>query len=487
MDSSPSNFGSAEELTLIPAWNLREHLQSHALSPVDLVKACLDSIDRLEPSIHAFITVLADEALADAAAMERAIMKGNTSGLLQGIPVVLKDDLWVKGTRCTVGSLLLQDFRPLEDSTVATKLRAAGAIILGKTNMPEFASFFRSVSRLAPDCRNPWDLSRTSGGSSGGSAASVAAGMAPLGIGTDGGGSIRLPSALCGIVGLLPTRGLVSNYGSVTAGQGFAGPMARNVRDVATLLQVIAGGDERDRWAYPSKPQDYLAQIDGGVRGMRMAWSSSLGHVEARDARVINSARSTAQVLEGLGASVEETSDANIGDVQAAWFVIRDGASAHDDGPVLFRDTPEYAALLEESGRDKLCSYLTRAGRSQRSAEISAMTYEDAVRIRRRTAVKLNALFEQYDVFLTPTFGEIAPRITDAWEWPFPARFYSGYTNFANLCGLPAISIPAAHIDGLPTGLQVIGRAGSEATLLRVARALEGAQPWPSPHVAVGG
>lgn len=478
----------SDALAFLPAWRLRELIRDGAASPVGLVRSCLDRIAALEPSIHAFITVMADQALAEAASAERAAASGERTGPLHGIPVVLKDDVWVKDVPCTAGSRVLEGFVPSEDSIVAERLRAAGAIILGKTNLPEFAGFIRSVSLVAEDCRNPWDRSRTSGGSSGGSAASVAAGMVPIAIGTDGGGSIRLPAALCGVVGLLPSKGLVPSYGSVTYGHCFSGPITRDVRDAATLLQVLAGSDERDPWAQRWAPQtdgpiDYLAGLDDGVTGMRLAWSSDLGFVRPRDPRVVDVTHEAAEVLAGLGASLDEPQDAAIGDIAGrAYSIARQGAAAHDEGPVLYLQSPEWAALMRDPANQALlCPYDQESGR--RVAPGAALSYAQAIAARERVAEQFQKLFSRYDVLLTPTIGETAPPITDELVWPFTATYYTAYTNAANFCGLPGISVPAGMVDGVPVGIHILGRAGAEATLLRVARALELARPWPHPPI----
>lgn len=473
----------------LPAWDLREKLRRKELSSVELATAYLQRISGLEPRIHAFITVMSDHALGAARKADVAVKRGESTGPLHGIPVSLKDDIWVKGTRTTCGSLLFRDYIPEENAIVAERLSAAGAVIIGKTNMPEFAAgFMRSANRIVEECRNPWDLSRTCGASSGGSAASVAAGMVPLALGSDGGGSIRLPAAFCGVVGLFPTTGLVPGYGSFTYGHCGVGPMTRDVRDAAELLQVLAGPDARDPWARRTSAQDYLEGLDSGVRGTRIAWSPDLGYVKPRDERVIDLVCAAVRSLELFGARIDAPADAAIGHLPGqAYAIARDGAASHGEGPVLLRHSPAFRTLLKDTARRALlCSYDqdsiqrtsdTKLGYQAENAP-PPMNYEAAIAVRENTRLQLNRLFEQHDVLITPTFGEIAPKITADWVWPFPARYYTAYTNFANFLGLPAISVPAGMLDGLPIGMQIVGPAFSEATLLRVARAFEQANPW---------
>lgn len=465
----------ADEYAWTPAWKLRDLLVKRELSAVELTTMCLERIERVEPSIHAFISLMADRALTDARAADAAIMDGKT-GPLHGIPVTLKDDIWVTGARATAGSLLLEAFLPPEDSVVAERLRRAGAIIVGKTNLPEFAGFTRTMNHVAPECRNPWDTTRTTGGSSGGSAASLAAGMVPIAVGTDGGGSTRLPAALNGVIGLYATKGLIPNYGSFTYGQCDMGPMGRDVRDVAELLQVMAGPDERDPWCRQLSVPDYLSHLNAGVRGMRMAWSSDFGHIIPLDRSVVSAVRDAAATFERLGATIEEHADAGVGDVAAAYYTVKPRHFEHGEGPLQYRSSAEYRKLVEEPEKlALLCPY-----EREPSSSGVKLSYEEAAATRRRARGQFADLFARYDVLLTPTISAVAPPITNDWSNPFPDIYhqYICYTVAANFCGLPAISVPAGTINGLPIGIQILARPFDESTLLRVSRALEMAAPW---------
>jgi Asp-tRNA(Asn)/Glu-tRNA(Gln) amidotransferase A subunit family amidase len=233
-----------DELRNMPAWEVAALVKARTVSPVEVVEASLARIEALDPVLHAFITVATDRAVRRARWAEEAIRRGEDVGPLHGVPIALKDEAWTAGMPATAGSLLFKKFVPAHSGAVSERLERAGAVIIGKTNMPEFAAWPRSRSRLAGEAVNPWDPSRISGASSGGSAAAVAAGLVPVAIGSDGGGSTRIPSALCGVVGLYPTPGRVSCYGSFSYSPlGSLGPIARNVRDVALVEQVIAGRD----------------------------------------------------------------------------------------------------------------------------------------------------------------------------------------------------------------------------------------------------
>src|SRR5436190_16437438 len=239
-----------DELRWTSARELRRLIAERQISPVDVITACLARIEALEPMLHAFITVVGDRALDDAKRAEAAVQRGDELGPLHGVPIALKDEAWTADIPSTGGSLLFKRFVPSHDGTVTERLRRVGAVVIGKTNLPEFAAWPRSKSRLAGESVNPWDTTRISGASSGGSAAAVAAGIVPLAIGSDGGGSTRIPSALCGVVGLFPTPGRVPSYGSFSySTEGSLGPIGRNVGDIAVLQQVIAGPDPRDALA----------------------------------------------------------------------------------------------------------------------------------------------------------------------------------------------------------------------------------------------
>jgi len=456
-----------QSLDALPAWKLVGLFASKQLSPVEYVSYCLGRIDADDPMIRAFITVAADSALADARRVEAAIASAEPLTPLAGIPVAVKDEVWTKGIRSTAGSLLFQDFVPDADGAVIQRLREAGAVMIGKTNMPEFASFPLSHNDIASACVNPRDHSRISGASSGGSAAALAAGMAPLAIGSDGGGSIRIPSALCGVIGLFPTPGLVPARGSFSySPYASLGPMGRDVRDVALLLQALAGHDPLDPTSLSAERVDYLTGLDDGVRGLRIAWTPDYGHVEFADPRVRDLPRQAALALEQAGAIVSEPGF-TIEDTFETMAVITGGAGKYSDRPAPYVQTgdvtgriAQHPELLSPHLRDR--------------AEIAPERYQRAAESRDRLRARLDGLFSRYDVILSPTMAEVAPAVPDGWLDPY-ARHDMGttFTSLVNITENCAASVPCGQVDGLPVGVQVIGPRLHEARVLKVCRVLE--------------
>src|SRR5215207_3058797 len=274
------------ELAFTPALEIAASIRRKELSPVEVVEAALGRIEQLNPTLNAFFEVLADDARGAARAAEAAVQRGDELGPLHGVPVGVKDQMNVTGAHVTFGTQLLKDYVATEDAPVVANLRRAGGIVVGMTTMPEFGWQGISWSPLYGMTHNPWNLERTTAGSSAGSGAAVAAGLVPIAIGSDGAGSIRMPASFCGIVGLKPTYGRVAMYPvSVSELVTHYGPMARTVRDTAALLQVMAGPDPRDPHSLPASDEDYLAACDGGVGGLRIAFSPDLGYAEV-DAEV---------------------------------------------------------------------------------------------------------------------------------------------------------------------------------------------------------
>jgi Asp-tRNA(Asn)/Glu-tRNA(Gln) amidotransferase A subunit family amidase len=466
-----------DDLTWAPAWQLRERIATGDISAVEVVEATMKRLAAVEPQIHAFTTVCAEQARAAAREADAAVRSGRALGPLHGVPVVIKDEAWVGGVRATGGSLLFKDFVPAEDGTVAARLRAAGAIIIGMTNVPEFFTWSRTANRLGPETVNPWDTRRSPGASSGGTGAAIAAGVAPLGIGSDGGGSIRIPSAACGLVGLFPTPGRIPNTGSFSyARVGSLGPMARDVRDLAIAMDVLSGPDGHD--ARPCPPaREFAATLDQGVAGMRFLWSPDYGHIDA-DPAVAAQVGATAARLADAGAIVE-TAEFNI---EASWPFFTDflrGEVAYGNGPAPFTSDPAFVArCLDPENFTRLAEY-NQAG--LKAPPVSRESYEVAVKWVAALARKLDALFERYDAILSPTLPVVAPILPEGLADPYPSSSFccgTHYTAYANLLELPALSFPAGLVNGMPVGLQVMGRHGREDHVLRIARALERLQPF---------
>ncbi|HYB74565.1 MAG TPA: amidase [Candidatus Sulfotelmatobacter sp.] len=456
-------------LCYMPATALAAAIRAKRLSPVEVVDAVLARIERLNPSLNAYCTVTAEAARASARAAEAAVMGGGPLGPLHGVPVSIKDLVITKGIRTTWGSKIHEHVVPEEDAPLVERLKAAGAIILGKTNTPEYGWTAETDNRVFGPTRNPWDGARSAGGSSGGAGAAVAAGLGPLAVGTDGGGSIRIPGAFCGIFGFKPSFGRVPVYpASAAETLTHAGPMARTVRDAAVMLAVMAGPDERDRNSLPADGADYPGALGDGIRGLHVAWSPDLGYALV-DPAVRGSCAAAARAFEGIGCRVEEASP-GFADPSEAWSTLFYGAIAARLGPYLpqWRDRMDPGLVpLVEKGQGFTGVQFAEAG-FRRAA------LWDGVR----------RFFGIYDLMLTPTVAvpplplgqtediEIAGRRVPRWQaFPFNLPF--------NLTGQPAATVPCGWTEtGLPIGLQIVGRRFADATVLKAAAAFEAARPW---------
>ncbi|MDE3193614.1 MAG: amidase [Chloroflexota bacterium] len=441
-----------------------EGIRSRRVSAEELVRACLARIERLEPALHAFITVTADEVISAARESDRAVAAG-AARPLEGIPVAVKDLFDTRGMRTTAGSAILRDRVPGEDAVVVAKLRSAGAVIVGKTNLHEWAFGVTNQNPHFGGARNPWDATRIPGGSSGGSAIALAVGECAGALGSDTGGSIRIPASLCGVVGLKPTYGRVSVRGAIPLSWTLdhAGPMARTVRDVALLYRAIAGYDARDPASADVDVEDPLGTIDDGARGLRLGLPRE-GFFDAADEAVARLARAGVAALEREGAPVVEVVFPPLRDVLAAQRTIIsvDAAAYHADH--LARDTSRI-------GEDVLARL--RSGEAT-----SARDYALARRRRDEIRRAVISLFAQCDVLVTPTTAIAAPP-ADAPDAVATAARLTAMTSPFNLTGLPAVSVPCGLTsEGLPVGLQLVAAPWREATLLRAARAYEVVSGW---------
>lgn len=466
---------NAIDLCFTPAVELAELIRRRALSPVEVTRAVLERIEQLNGRLGAYVVIHAERALAEARRAEQGIMVGHPLGPLHGVPLSIKDNFWTAGDRTTFGSRLLADFVPTENAPSVARLRAAGAIFVGRTNLPEFAWRGSTDNPLFGESRNPWDLTRTPGGSTGGGAAAVAAGLGPLALGSDGAGSIRIPASFCGLVGLKPSFGRVPIYPAAGGHELVAHvcPLARTVRDVALLMNAIARYDRRDPFALPDDGVDYVAACEqplirppGGVP-VRVAWSADLGFAPVeRETREIVAA--AARAFGELGLEVEEASPA-LGDPSTILRALYGGAQAgaHAARP------PEQKAQMDP----ELVAY------AEASSTLSPVEYFRAVVARQAMVDTLRRFFERYDLLLTPTLclpafplGLVGPR-----EVAGRAVTHLGWTLCYpfNYSGQPAISVPAGWTaSGLPVGLQIVGRRLDDALVLRAAAAFEVLRPW---------
>jgi aspartyl-tRNA(Asn)/glutamyl-tRNA(Gln) amidotransferase subunit A len=462
------------DLCFASALYLADLIRRRALSPVELTRAVLERIDRVNPRLGAYVGVHAERALDEARRAEQAVMAGQRLGPLHGVPVSIKDNLWTAGERTTFGSRLLREFVAPEDAPSVAGLRAAGAVLLGRTNLPEFAWRGSTDNPLFGESRNPWDVTRTPGGSTGGGAAAVAAGLGPLALGSDGAGSIRIPASFCGLVGLKPTFGRVPVYPAAGGHELVAhvGPLARTVRDAALLLGAIAHHDRRDPFALPADGVDYLAACDEplSARGgdpVRVAWSADLGFapVESETREI---AEAAARALGESGLAVEDASP-ELGDPGWILETLYGGAQA---GAHAAR-APEQKAQMDPA----LVAY------AEASARLGMVEYFRALAARQALVDALRRFFERYDLLVTPTLAlpafplgivgppEVAGREVTHLGWTLCYPF--------NYSGQPAISVPAGWTaGGLPVGLQIVGRRREDVLVLRAAAALEALRPW---------
>ena len=466
------------ETAWLSAWQLREAFERRELSATEVTAASLARIEALDPALRAFITVAGERAMDDARRADARAASGARLGPLHGIPVAVKDEVWTEGIASTGGSLLYRDFVPDRDGEVARRLRDAGAVIVGKTNMPEFAAFPRSKSRLAGESVNPYDLGRTSGASSGGSAAALAGGLVPLAIGSDGGGSIRIPASLCGVVGLYPTAGQVPDAGSFSYSP-FAslGPMARDVRDVA-LLQSVLVGDER----FARVPED----DDATSRSVRIAFTADFGYIPVAEG-IVELVRHALDDLGDAIATVEEV-DLRLEQVWETFFVVSAayGRYRADERPLPFTLTPEFDQFRRRPENFELLCPYTQAAMSYPPP--SELEYAAGLARQQRLAEQFAEVFARFDVIVSPTMAVVAPPVDDGWGTPYADEWMgTPFTAVANMLRLTALSFPVGLIDGLPVGLQIVGRAGDERTVLDVCRRLETVRPWTvRPGVAAG-
>ena len=463
-----------DDLAFTPAWQLREWTGTGQLSPVELVELYLRRIEALDPQLNAFLTVCAEEALAEAHRAQEAVAAGGALGPLHGIPVPIKDLNRTAGVRTTRGSLLFRDYVPTEDEPMVERVRAAGAVVLGKTNTPEFGHRGTTENLLGDACRNPWNVERTSGGSSGGAAAAVAAGLAPLAQGSDAGGSIRIPASFCGVYGIKPTQGRVPRpYQGVGGWGAFAqsGPLTRTVRDAALLLQVMAGPHPEDATSIPQAPPDFQGALGEGVQGLRIACIPNPGGSpvapEVRAAVV-----GVASLLEELGAQVEE---GEVGlDPELVWQTYK--TISYSDMSAAF------GSLLDSSQADLLMPSMR--ARLEEARGWPAARLALSLRELEWHRARFRELFSRVDLLVLSTTAVTAFPVE---EWPAvidgvevdPLWAFTPFCYLFNMTGNPAASIPAGFsVEGLPVGVQIVGRWGEEATVLRASAALEEARPW---------
>ncbi|MGW8959958.1 Asp-tRNA(Asn)/Glu-tRNA(Gln) amidotransferase subunit GatA [Paenibacillus sp. NPDC055715] len=463
---------------------IHNKLHQKEISVSDLVGHALETIGAREDKIRAYITVDEEQARASARQLDDHLISGEERGLLFGLPVGIKDNIVTEGLRTTCGSQFLKNFDPVYDATVVGKLRAAQTVTLGKMNMDEFAMGGSNENSSFFPARNPWDLERVPGGSSGGSAAAVAAGEAYFTLGSDTGGSIRQPASYCGVVGLKPTYGLVSRFGLVAFASSLdqIGPITKNVQDSAYVLQAIAGYDQKDSTSAKVDVPDYLNALTGDVKGLRIAIPKEyLG--EGVDPQVKEKVLDALKTLEGLGAVWEEVSLPHTEYAVATYYLL---ASSEASSNLARFDGVRYGVRADNP--DNLLDLYHRSRTQGFGPEVKrrimlgtyalSSGYYDAYYLKAqkvRTLIKqdFDRVFEQYDVIIGPTAPTTAFKIGSQVDNPLTMYLNDILTIPVSLAGVPAISIPCGLADGMPVGLQIIGKAFDESSVLRVAHAFE--------------
>ena len=460
---------NATDLCFTPATELVTMIRAKQLSPVELTRAVLERIERVNPTLNAFCTLTADTALARARDAEAAVMRGGPLGPLHGIPYSIKDLAFTRGVRTMSGSHIFATRVPDVDAPFVRRLAAAGGVMLGKTTSPEFGWKALGDSPLTGITRNPWNTAMTTGGSSAGAAAAAAAGLGPLAHGSDGAGSIRIPSSFCGVYGLKPSYGRVPMW--PISNNDYAshnGPMTRTVADAALMLSVMAGPDDWDKSALDAPPADYVGRLRDGVRGLRVAFSPNLD-TQRVDPEVATIVAQAARAFQELGAVVEDVK-CGFADshriIRLLWNAHEAGNYARYLPEFRSRMDPGLVASIEDGLRYSVTEYVEARGEK--------LAYCDSVR----------PLFETYDLLLTPSVSVTAfevGRLNPAhwpqheWDW-FP---WAGFSYPFNFTGHPAASIPAGFTAaGMPVGLQIVGRRNADLTVLQASAAFEQARPW---------
>ena len=467
---------------------LLEQLRAGELSSREVTQACLDRVEKVDDRLNAFISVDATDALAQADAADQSRAVGEDLPML-GVPVAVKDVLAVKDQPLNCASKILGEFNSPYDATVIQKLRAAGAVVFGRLNMDEFAMGSSNENSAFGPVRNPWNTDCIPGGSSGGSAVAVAADECIASLGSDTGGSIRQPAALCGCVGLKPTYGRVSRYGLVAFASSLdqVGPFTKDVRDAATLLQVIAGADDRDSTNVPEPVPDYSAALSGDVKGLRIGLPREY-QVEGLDPEVKAAADAAVKQLESLGAEVKEISLPHTEYAIATYYII---ATAEASANLARFEGVRYGARLDGADPEEMNRKTRGAGFGEEvkrriilGTYVLSSGYYDAYYLRAqkvRTLIRQDFLkaFEEVDLIASPTTPTPAFKIGEKAGDPLQMYLSDIYTISCNLAGLCGISVPCGFSKaGLPIGLQLLGKPFGEPDLLRAAHAYEQATDW---------
>jgi aspartyl-tRNA(Asn)/glutamyl-tRNA(Gln) amidotransferase subunit A len=486
----------AGPLHFLTAHEAQQALRDGDLSSVELTRAVLERIQAVEPRLHAFLAITADLALDAARASDARRRAANVLGPLDGVPVAVKDNISTKGVPTTAGSRILQSYVPPYDAHVVERLAAAGAVMVGKGNLDEFAMGSSNENSAFGPVRNPWDTARVPGGSSGGPAAAVASGEATVSLGSDTGGSIRQPAALCGIVGMKPTYGLVSRYGLIAFASSLdqVGPFARDVTDCAITLSVVAGHDPRDSTSVERPVPDFAAGLAGDIRGMRLGVPKEY-LVAGIEPGVRASFEAALSTLRDLGAIVEECSLPLTDQALAVYYLLAPSEAsanlARFDGFKYGHSSPEAATawdtmdLTRAEGFGAEVKRRILLGGYALSAGYYDAYYRRAQQVRTLIRREFGEAFKSFDALVTPTSPTVAFELGARTQDPLSMYLSDVCTIPVNIAGLPGISVPCGFAGDLPVGLQLIGPQFGDATVLKVAHAYEQATEWHARHPAL--
>jgi len=480
----------AKELYELTIHEAHELLKRRQISSLELTKSVLRRIAEVESKVHACVTVVEDIALEEAEKVDNHIKTTREVAPLTGIPALIKDAICTKGIRTTCGSRMLENFVPPYDATVIEKLKAQKAIVVGKTNLDEFAMGSSTEHSAFFPTRNPWDLSRVPGGSSGGSAVAVSAGEAIYALGSDTGGSNRQPAGFCNVVGLKPTYGLVSRFGLVAFASSLdqMGPVTRDVTDCALVMNAMAGYDPRDSTSVPRPVPDYTGHLIADIKGLKMGIPREY-LVEGMEDGVRTALEAAVAKLRELGAEMDwGASLPHTKYALAAYYILAPSEAsanlARYDGVKYGFSEPGASGVIETTERTRQFGFGPEVkrrimlGTYALSAGYYDAYYLKAQKVRTLIKQEFDRAFERYDVLITPTSPTVPFRLGERLEDPVQMYLSDACTLPVSIAGIPAISIPGGFADNLPVGMQIIGKPFSEETLLRIAFAYEQATDW---------
>lgn len=473
-------------------------IKAKEITAVDAVKAVLDSIAKTDWAVNAYITVNGEDALKKAEEVQAKIDAGELTGPLAGVPFAIKDNICTKGVKTSCASKILGDFAPVYNATVVEKLEAEGAIVLGKVNMDEFAMGSTSETSAYGETKNPWDLTKVPGGSSGGAAASVAAKEAVIALGSDTGGSIRQPAAYCGVTGLKPTYGTVSRFGLIAYASSLdqIGPIAKDVADCAATMDVICGIDKNDGTSLDVGTPDYLKNLTADVKGMKIGLPKECFETKGLDSEVAESVKSVAKVLEEKGAIVEEISLPFLDYVIPAYYIIAAAEASSNlsrfDGVKYGFRAKDYDGLVDlynatrsEGFGDEVKKRIL-LGTFVLSSGYYDAYYRKALKVKAVIKQKFDEIFKDYDLILCPVAPTTAPKIGDSLSDPMQMYLSDIFTVSVNIAGLPGLSVPCGFDkSGMPIGAQLIGQVLSEQKVLNAGYAFQNATDFHKKYAEV--